>query len=451
MAQNTGRSLKKKLSSRNPIARLYQKVGASRNAKLLVVFLVIFAGVGVWKLYDTYAATNYRTHWEYWGPRIRGCESGGGAGKPANYSAKNKSSTASGAYQVLDGTWNGWGNYPHARNATPEQQELQGWQIFQAAGTRPWNASAHCWNNGANPGGAQATGPLAVNGTGGSWRNAAGGCNNNGSTGCGTSRGTPAPTAPAPKSTIRGYKVSGIGYNQDSVLAGAHVVYLDGAAIGDSSMGTGAQIVKSGANSYSFDNIPRGWHRIGVWYYPSDWKVIGATVCYDRDDCHNETPRTPEANPLTRWYHGVPSIVVNTSNNAVADVYWHFEKIATATKPPAAITQPSGNNAPVISVKATCSGVTGTAYDLDSPNGSVFVDVYIDSPYSASHPQPDFRTQTWPNTASQYNSQKNLYGIASQVPRGQSRTYYVYVLGKDRSGNRDNNSYALAVSNKVSC
>ncbi len=118
----------------------------------------------------------------------------------------------------------------------------------------------------------------------------------------------------------------------------------------------------------------------------------------------------------------------------------------------AATTQPSGNNPPKITIKATCSGVSGTALDADSPNGSVFVDIYINSGYSANHAQPDIRTQTWPNTASQYNaSTRDKWGYNITTPKGHTRTYYAYVLGKDRNGNRDNNSYALVVSNTIKC
>jgi hypothetical protein len=49
--------------------------------------------------------------------RIKRCESGG------RYTAQNPRSTASGAYQFLDSSWNGRGGYLHARDAPPEMQE----------------------------------------------------------------------------------------------------------------------------------------------------------------------------------------------------------------------------------------------------------------------------------------------------------------------------------------
>ncbi len=50
---------------------------------------------------------------------IRTRESGG------NYSAQAAGSTASGAYQFLDGTWNGYAGYTHAADAPPAVQDAK--------------------------------------------------------------------------------------------------------------------------------------------------------------------------------------------------------------------------------------------------------------------------------------------------------------------------------------
>lgn len=71
--------------------------------------------------------------------RIAQCESGG------SYTAQNPTSTASGKYQVIDGTWGGYGGYRRAADAPPEVQEAHARELLARAGTRPWNASRRCW------------------------------------------------------------------------------------------------------------------------------------------------------------------------------------------------------------------------------------------------------------------------------------------------------------------
>lgn len=61
------------------------------------------------------------------------CESGG------NAKAENPSSTASGLYQILDSTWNGYGGYSHAADAPVELQHQKASQIWAGgAGRGAW-------------------------------------------------------------------------------------------------------------------------------------------------------------------------------------------------------------------------------------------------------------------------------------------------------------------------
>lgn len=70
---------------------------------------------------------------------IRRCESG------HNYTAQNKTSTASGAYQFLDSTWAGYGGYSRAMHAPAAVQDAAAVAEYNRNGTRPWNPSKHCW------------------------------------------------------------------------------------------------------------------------------------------------------------------------------------------------------------------------------------------------------------------------------------------------------------------
>lgn len=60
-------------------------------------------------------------------------ESGG------DYNAENPTSTASGKYQFLDGTWGGYGGYQHASDAPPAVQDARACEVWaNGAGASHW-------------------------------------------------------------------------------------------------------------------------------------------------------------------------------------------------------------------------------------------------------------------------------------------------------------------------
>ncbi|HEY8547174.1 MAG TPA: transglycosylase family protein [Acidimicrobiales bacterium] len=63
-------------------------------------------------------------------------ESGG------DYKAENPTSTASGKYQFLDSTWNGYGGYQHASDAPPAVQDAKACEVWDNGnGAHHWNAT----------------------------------------------------------------------------------------------------------------------------------------------------------------------------------------------------------------------------------------------------------------------------------------------------------------------
>ncbi len=61
------------------------------------------------------------------------CESGG------NLTAQNPRSTASGKWQILDTTWNGYGGYDRAADAPEDVQDARAREIYNGgAGRRAW-------------------------------------------------------------------------------------------------------------------------------------------------------------------------------------------------------------------------------------------------------------------------------------------------------------------------
>ncbi len=112
--------------------------------------MLITAGAGV-VLISQASVPVYTSNWGFWGPRIRGCESGSGPTSLAGYTAQNRTSTASGAYQFLDSTWGHYKGYAKARLAPPEVQEEKAYLAFASRGTRPWMASYACWRTAEVP------------------------------------------------------------------------------------------------------------------------------------------------------------------------------------------------------------------------------------------------------------------------------------------------------------
>ena len=75
--------------------------------------------------------------------RIAECESGG------DWTADNPRSTASGKWQWINSTWRSLDaseGYSRAKHAPPHVQRAAAVELFEAAGTRPWNASRRCWS-----------------------------------------------------------------------------------------------------------------------------------------------------------------------------------------------------------------------------------------------------------------------------------------------------------------
>lgn len=78
--------------------------------------------------------------------RIRFCES------TNDYLAAHRVSTASGAYQFLDGSWDWYGHAAsygvvEARLATPAQQDEAAVTTILRVGARPWAESRSCWDD----------------------------------------------------------------------------------------------------------------------------------------------------------------------------------------------------------------------------------------------------------------------------------------------------------------
>jgi len=121
----------------------------SQNKLLAGILALVFLGVGIFLIYNSFASSIpvFNTDPEYWRGRIAKCESGG------NYRASN--GTHFGAYQFDTRTWKGAvgaelaAQYPDPRNAPPDVQDMAFNNTFARRGTQPWNASYTCWIRGS--------------------------------------------------------------------------------------------------------------------------------------------------------------------------------------------------------------------------------------------------------------------------------------------------------------
>jgi hypothetical protein len=84
--------------------------------------------------------------------RIRSCESGPngyathGYAFDANYTETNPASTASGAWQFLDSTWQSTTGLPgRAKDYSPAVQDAAALKLDATEGSTPWAASRPCW------------------------------------------------------------------------------------------------------------------------------------------------------------------------------------------------------------------------------------------------------------------------------------------------------------------
>lgn len=87
--------------------------------------------------------------------RIGGCESSGAPDAPIDWKAQNRTSSASGGFQIIDSTWRSWAKsygaaveasqYARAVHAPPSVQLHVALAAWRAQGPSPWNESRSCW------------------------------------------------------------------------------------------------------------------------------------------------------------------------------------------------------------------------------------------------------------------------------------------------------------------
>lgn len=77
--------------------------------------------------------------------RIAGCESDGAPYADIIWNAQNPTSTASGGFQIEDGTWADFDGYAKAKYAPPSIQTQKAEELLAERGTEPWLSSESCW------------------------------------------------------------------------------------------------------------------------------------------------------------------------------------------------------------------------------------------------------------------------------------------------------------------
>ena len=120
--------------------------------------------------------------------KIKQCESGG------DYAAENPYSTASGAYQFIDSTFQSLSasqGYKHASSAPASVQDAAAIELYNEQGTSPWAASASCWqaSGASGPASETNTGGTSGGGTGSSSGGSSSGGSSSGGAAGGSSSG----------------------------------------------------------------------------------------------------------------------------------------------------------------------------------------------------------------------------------------------------------------------